>query len=56
MKHLRTLLGLLRRFALRDGSAADAADIAMGVVPPSRRYDRALVAAMQRKAMGGGAQ
>lgn len=56
--HLFALAILKRicRFFLADPAASaarQAADIAAGVVPPSRRYDRALVDAMQRQAMGG---
>ena len=54
--NLSTLKRLLRRFFLADSAASaarQAADIADGIVPPSRRYDRDLVASMQRKAMGG---
>ena len=46
----------LRRLLLADPAASaarQAADIADGIVPSSRRYDRELVAAMQRQAMGG---
>lgn len=52
-------LNRLRRFLLADparAAARQAEDIAAGVVPPARRYDRELVAAMQRQAMEGGAQ
>lgn len=46
----------LRRFFLADPAASaarQAADIADGIVPAGRRYDRELVERMQREAMGG---
>ena len=46
------LAAALRRFFLRD-ARRDAEDIAAGIVPTSRRHDRALVESMQREAMGG---
>lgn len=58
-RFLSRVASALRRLLLADparSAARQAEDIAAGVVPPSRRYDRALVAAMQRQAMEGGAQ
>ena len=55
-RFLSRVASALRRFFLADPAASaarQAADIADGIVPPSRRYDRDLVNVMQRKAMGG---
>lgn len=47
---MKRILSFLREFFRR---ASDEELIADGIVPTSRRYDRALVDAMQREAMGG---
>ena len=56
MKHILTLFRAFFLADTRRSAARQAQDIADGIVPPSRRYDSALVASMQRAAMDGGAQ
>ena len=53
MKHILTLFRAFFLADTRRSAARQAQDIADGIVPPSRRYDRDLVTVMQRKSMGG---